>query len=303
MRRVGLLTNPASGKGHALESASIARRRLRELGVAVVDYEGANHEESIELSRAAVQDPAIDALAVCGGDGIIGAALQAQAGSGTPLGIIPAGTGNDHAREYRIPLDPARAAEVIAAGFVTTTDLGIMRSAEAGDRWFGTIVCCGFDSLVTDRTNAMAWPRGRARYTLAVLLEFLHFHAIDARIVLDDGAVVLDDPITLCSIGNTRTYGGGMQICPHADHHDGLLDLTVLSKLGRASAAVKFPKLLQGTFADPRSPEPSIATYRAKKVEITMPEINAYADGDRFAALPITVECVPGAGRYLVPRP
>ena len=31
--------------------------------------------------------------------------------------------------------------------------------------------------------------------------------------------------------------------------------------------------------------------------------INGYADGDCFAPLPMEVELVPGAGRYLVPRP
>ena len=42
-----------------------------------------------------------------------------------PLGIIPAGTGNDHAREFRIPTkDPEAAADVVVDGWTETVDLG-----------------------------------------------------------------------------------------------------------------------------------------------------------------------------------
>ena len=66
-----------------------------------------------------------DALVVVGGDGVISLALQALARTDVPLGIVPAGTGNDHAREYRLPTaDPERAVDIIAAGHIETVDLG-----------------------------------------------------------------------------------------------------------------------------------------------------------------------------------
>ncbi|MFE1514245.1 diacylglycerol kinase family protein, partial [Corynebacterium bovis] len=122
VRRVALLTNPAAGKGTAVAAADAARRRFGERGVDVVSIQGASPASSRELAAQAVADDRIDALVVCGGDGLINLALQEQAGTGTPLGIIPAGTGNDHAREYRIPMDPRRAADVVVGGFTTTTD-------------------------------------------------------------------------------------------------------------------------------------------------------------------------------------
>lgn len=42
--------------------------------------------------------------------------------------------------------------------------------------------------------------------------------------------------MTLAAFGNTRSYGGGMAICPSADHSDGLLDLTVIGKASRVRA-------------------------------------------------------------------
>ncbi len=38
-----------------------------------------------------------------GGDGMVHLGVQAVAGTGTPLGIIPAGTGNDVARYFDLP--------------------------------------------------------------------------------------------------------------------------------------------------------------------------------------------------------
>ena len=301
IRRIALLTNPAAGLGSAKSVGAKARERFAELGIEVESIEGDSREASQALAAEAIADSSIDALVACGGDGLIGLALQAQARSGKPLGIIPAGTGNDHAREYHIPTDTKRACDVIAKGFYTTTDLGVIRTAgqpDAEPYWFGTIACAGFDSRVSDRTNKITWPRGQMRYNLAIVLEFFNFHSIPARIVLDH-TIELTEPLTLIAVGNTATYGGGMRICPDADHHDGLFDVTVLERMNRFRAASKFGKIFSGSFVE----EEGVSTYRAKHVRIEMDGVNGYADGDRWGPLPMDVEVVPGAGRYLVPRP
>lgn len=317
LKRVALLANPHAGKGRAGASAEAARSRFAEHGIDVVSIQGADPAGARELAKEMVADPSIDALVVCGGDGLINLALQEQAGSDTPLGIIPAGTGNDHAREYGIPIHPRRAADVIARGFCTTTDLGRMRAVsdssgttreDAGtEHWFGTIACAGFDSLVSDRTNKISWPKGQLRYLIAILAEFVNFHSLPTRLVLDPDTPeerVIEEKMTLVAMGNTRSYGGGMYICPDANHHDGFLDISVLERMGRVKAALKFAKIFDGSFVEERG----VSTYRVKKVRIDMRDrtgryINGYADGDRFAPVPMEVEIVPGAGRFIVPRP
>lgn len=316
LKRIALLTNPHAGKGGAALAAEIARDRFADHGIDVVSIQGASAQGARELAGRMIAEEGIDALVVCGGDGLINLALQEQAGSGVPLGIIPAGTGNDHAREYGISTHPRRAADVIARGFTTTTDLGVMRAVsgkgedreDAGrEHWFGTIACAGFDSLVSDRTNRISWPRGQMRYNISIVAEFLNFHSIPTRLVLDPETPeekIIEENMTLVAMGNTRSYGGGMMICPDADHHDGILDITVLERMGRAKAATKFIKIFDGSFVE----EKGVNTYQAKKIRIEMTDrngtqINGYADGDCFAPLPMEVEVVPGAGRYIVPRP
>ncbi|MEU6232421.1 diacylglycerol kinase [Kitasatospora sp. NPDC047058] len=297
VRRVVLLTNPAAAAGHAEPAARRAAERLRALGVEVDEQAGSSEQDSRRLAASAVTGGGCDALVVVGGDGMINLGLQAVAGTDVPLGVVPAGTGNDHARAYGLPRTaPEAAAEVIAAGHTRAVDLGRVTAADGTSRWFGSVLASGFDSLVSDRTNRLRWPRGRMRYNLAILVEFANLRPLPFRITLADGTVIERD-LTLAAVGNTSSYGGGMLICPAADPADGLLDVTLVDAMPRLRIARFFPTLFQGTHV--RRPE--VTTHRTTSLRIESTGITAYADGEFMAALPVEVSVVPGALRLLVP--
>ncbi|MBP0448449.1 diacylglycerol kinase [Kitasatospora sp. RG8] len=297
VRRVVLLTNPAAAAGHAEPAARRATARLRALGVEVDEQAGTSAEESLRLARAAVASGSCDALVVVGGDGMINLGLQAAAGSDVPLGVVPAGTGNDHARAYNLPRDaPEAAADVVAAGHTRSVDLGRVTASDGSSHWFGSVLASGFDSLVSDRTNRLRWPRGRMRYNLAILVEFANLRPLPFRVTLADGTVIERD-LTLAAVGNTSSYGGGMLICPSADPADGLLDLTLVSAMPRLRIARFFPTLFKGTHVE----RPEVTTHRTASLRIESPGITAYADGEFMAALPVDVTVVPGALHLLAP--
>ena len=178
---VTVLTNPASGHGNAPHATERAIARFQQRGVDVIEIVGSDAEHARRLVDDAL-DRGTDALVVVGGDGIISVALQALALGDVPLGVIPAGTGNDHAREYRLPTgDPEAAADVVADGWAETVDLGRIQDRDGVDRWFGTVMAAGFDSLVSDRTNRMRWPHGRMRYNLAMLAELSKLRLLPFR--------------------------------------------------------------------------------------------------------------------------
>ena len=144
--RVTMLTNPASGHGSAPHAAERAVTQLHKRGIDVVAIAGTDAEHARRLVEGALERD-MDALVVVGGDGIVSLALQVLAGTDIPLGIIPSGTGNDHAREFGIPAkDPEAAADVIVDGVVETVDLGRIRGVDGTDKWFGTVMAAGFDS-------------------------------------------------------------------------------------------------------------------------------------------------------------
>lgn len=287
---VTVLTNPASGHGNAEHAAERAITRFQQRGVNVLAIVGTDAEHAGRLVEEALQR-GTDALVVVGGDGVIGLALQSLAGSGTPLGIIPAGTGNDHAREYRLPTKvPEAAADVIADGYTETVDLGRITGADGTQKWFGTVVAAGFDSLVSDRANRMRWPHGRMRYNVAMVAEMSKLRLLPFRLSFDDGEEVKQQ-LTFVAIGNTRSYGGGMLICPGADHSDGKLDVTMVASDSRTRLVRLFPTVFKGTHVN----LDAVTTTRVSRISIDSPGINAYADGDFACPLPATIEAVPGA--------
>lgn len=296
LSRVTVLTNPMAGHGNAPHATERAVARFQELGIDVVAIVGRDAGHARELAQQAL-DEGTDAFVVVGGDGVIRLALQVLARSGIPLGIVPSGTGNDHAREFHLPTtDPVAAVDVIAAGKTETVDLGHIRGPDGSETWFGTIAATGFNSLVSDRVNRMRWPHGRMRYNLSILAEITRLRPLPFRLVFDGQREIVAD-LTLAAFGNTRSYGGGMLICPNADHSDGLLDVTMVRAGSRTRLIRLFPTVFKGTHVD----LDEVTTERARTVTVESPGINAYADGDYACPLPVQISAVPSALTILVP--
>ncbi len=283
-REIALITNPTSGKGKGLVARDLALGRLREAGLVVRSLAGRDADEALDLSRQCVAD-GVAALVVCGGDGMVHLGLQAVAGTGTPLGIVPAGTGNDVARYFDLPRgDAVAAAERVIAGRRRTIDL-----ARSGERYFATVLAAGFDAIVNERANRMSWPKGQMRYNIATLAELRTFSPLSYVLELDGAEHQVD--AMLVAVGNGPSFGGGLRITHGASLDDGYLDVVVIRPMSKAKLVRTYPKLFKGTHVT----VPEYEHHRVRSVTVAARGIVAYADGERFGALPLTVECVPGA--------
>jgi diacylglycerol kinase (ATP) len=283
-REIALLTNPTAGKGKGGKVRDIALVRLREGGLVVRNLQGRDADEALDLARQCVADD-VEALVVCGGDGMVHLALQAVGGTDTPLGMIPAGTGNDVARYFDLPRkDPVAAADLVVAGRTQTVDL-----ARSGGRYFVTVLAAGFDAVVNERANRMTWPKGQMRYNLATLAELRVFEPLPYVLQLDDREVRLD--AMLVAVGNGPSFGGGLRITEGAVLDDGFLDVVIIKPISKPDLIRTYPKLFKGTHVHHRQYE----HHLVRSVTVAAPGIVSYADGERFGALPLTVECAPGA--------
>lgn len=290
---ITLFVNPTAGSGRGAHAAQPAASALRDAGFSVRTVLGENADDGLRRAREAV-DGGTGALIAVGGDGLVSLALQALAGTRTPLGVVAVGTGNDFARTLGLPVrDPAAAgrlaADALKQGKIRTLDLG-----RAGDRWFGTVLASGFDSRVNDRGNRMRWAPGRFKYDLAILAELASFRPVPYRIRLDGGAE-REIEATLVAVGNGTSYGGGMRICADAAMDDGLFDVTVVGDCSRTTLLKVFPRVYRGTHLS----HPVVTVHRAASVELAAAGTTAYADGEPLGALPVTAVCVPGAVRVL----
>ena len=299
---VALLTNPAARSGAHTGAAMRAAERLREGGHRVTVVSGGSAAESSSLLRTAL-DVGTDAVVVAGGDGTVSLALQILAGGDVPLGIVPSGTGNDFATALGLrDLDADAAADAVIGGRTRTIDLARVTRADGSTLLYGTVLASGFDSKVNDRANRMRRPRGHRRYDIALLIEFLTLRGIpfDVELDLADGSTErLAGDLVMATVGNGRTYGGGIPICPDADLEDGLLDVTLVRPAGRLRLLRLLPRVYRGTHT---TTVPEVSTYRIRAARLVSPGTTAYADGEPLGRLPVSVEVVPRAVRVFTVR-
>jgi diacylglycerol kinase (ATP) len=289
-REIALLVNPTSGKGRGARLAEPVAERLRSLGASVDVVVGRDADEAYDKIRERAA-AGVEAVVALGGDGLVNMALQVVAGTAVPLGVVPAGTGNDFARALGLSLtDPMAAVDHLARGPSRQVDLG-----RVGERWFGGVLGSGFDSMVNERANRMTWPRGRSRYNLAMLAELRTFRPVAFELVLDGEP--WPTKAMLVAVGNSASYGGGMRVCPDASLEDGLLDVTVLGPISKAEFIRVFPSVYKGTHVRHRA----VTVKRARVVSLSAFGVTAYADGERLATLPVACEAVPKALHVLAP--
>ncbi|NDH80993.1 MAG: YegS/Rv2252/BmrU family lipid kinase [Actinobacteria bacterium] len=281
-----IVINPTSGQG---KGAEVGRAVVGYFGKHDLKYQiitGISAENvSRDLRSFLHANQECEGVLCVGGDGLAHLVLQAVVPLRIPFAVIPAGTGNDFVRALKWPLDDLEnLLNIVTTQKPTPIDIGLVDG-----EWFGAVLSSGFDSVVNEKANSLKWPKGPSKYNLAIALELPRFKPSHFEINLDDRT--LSTEAMLIAVGNGSSYGGGMRVCPNASLTDGLFDVMVLAPISKAEFIKVFPKVYSGDHVH----HPEVSIYRSKKVKINSSAI-AYADGERVGALPISAECVPGAG-------
>lgn len=299
MSRLGLVVNPAAGRGRGTDHGRRAHALLSAAGHEVHDLSAPTLAQAADRARAATLG-GLDALVVVGGDGMVHLGVDVVAGTGVPLGVVPAGTGNDVARALGLPRGRVEdAVAAVEAGLRTgPRDVDAVRvgaPGRGGHEWYAGVLSCGLDAAVNARANGLRRPRGSARYVAALVPELLRFRPYGYRVTLDDG--VWESGGTLVAVANTAWFGGGLHIAPGADPADGLLDVVLAGPFSRTGAVRIFPGIYRGRHV--RDPRVRVVRSRRVLVEpvaaLGPPPPPAFADGERVGPLPLVAEVVPGA--------
>ncbi|MBI2400454.1 MAG: diacylglycerol kinase family lipid kinase [Deltaproteobacteria bacterium] len=194
-----------------------------------------------QLAREAV-DKGYEFVFACGGDGTVNGVASQLVGTGTALGIIPAGSGNALAHTLQIPTDPADAIGLLKTGSVRDIDVG-----RTCGRYFFTTAGFAFEALLSKKYNEGSLTkkiRGIAPYYVLGLIEYLRFRP--ERIILEvDGKELGAEPLLLTA-ANTGQWGGGAFISPCARVDDGLMDFCVFPKTGIFSTLELGYKVMKG---------------------------------------------------------
>jgi diacylglycerol kinase (ATP) len=277
-----LAANPTSGRGSGAVTTQLISNYLNDRGIRYRLVTGANAIAFQENLRS--ESNVATGIIAVGGDGLIHMSLQVAAQRNLPMVCIPAGTGNDFVRT--LGWQPDKPLEPLWAALNKEPDVIDLGTIDG--EYFGAIASTGFDSLVNERANKMSWPKGPAKYNVAMAMELPKFKPITYKFQIDGRE--FNREAMLIAIGNGRSYGGGMLVCPNADLTDGKLDLMILNPVSKRDFIRIFPSVYEGKHVE----HPQVEIIKASEIVIEAQAI-CYADGERIGPLPATISAVPGA--------
>lgn len=264
------IVNPAAGSGRALKIEQQLRDELAKRGVGAVFLrtEAPAHATAL-ASEAAACEGCTGVIAV-GGDGTCYEVACGLMGTTVPMGIVPAGTGNDFIKTVSIPKKPMQALELILKNEPRPVDVGQMN-----DQLFLNVSGTGFDVTVLDFTlQAKKYVKGILPYLYGLVRGISHYKPVHLRFTAD--GVTEERDVLICSVANGRYFGGGIPICPDAAPDDGYFDLVVVENKPRWMIPFYLPGLLMGRVLK----FPFTAHKRCQEVVIEGKDIRLNMDGE-----------------------
>lgn len=227
MKRAAVIFHPEKHEDLVAFRAAV-HEVMTELGWAEPLWRETSVQDAGQGLVAAALREGVDLVLASGGDGTIAACVAALAGSGVPLGVLPAGTGNLLARNLGLPLSLGDALTAAMAGADRLLDVGV-----ANGRLFAVMAGIGFDAeMLAGASEQLKKRVGWAAYALSGLRQL---RARPMKAVLHaDGAPPLRCRASGIVIGNVGSLQGNIRLLPQALPDDGLLDVAVMPAKGLA---------------------------------------------------------------------
>ncbi len=284
-----VILNPASNGGRAAKLRRMIERELRG-GRGELVLTSAPHDATRLAADAA---RAGRGVVVVGGDGAFHEAACGVLNSGVavPMGVVPAGNGNDYAIHVaRMPLNITQALELALSGPIERVDAG-----KVNGEFFVNALGIGLDAnvAVTAERYKKYGLAGHPLYLTASFSELLfRYDGCPTLTIHLDGAEPARQTLALVALSIGPTYGGGFLVNPAADPQDGLFDVCLVVKPSVLRAINLIHKLERGKHVG--EPETTIVRCQPILLEADHP-INAQADGEISQAARFEVSLLPGA--------
>lgn len=293
-----VVVNPHAGLNKGGRDWPFIEKMLKEAGLAFNFMLTTHKEHAISITTTAIKK-GFRKFLVVGGDGTLnevvnGLFLQYL----VPIeefivGLIPVGTGNDWRRSFGISGNYHDAIQTLIQGKILLQDVGLITYQNARGpkkRYFVNVAGMGYDAIVARKTN-MQKDQGKGgplSYLFNLFTSLLYYHHTHVKIIAD-GSSTETDAFTL-SVGIGQFNGGGMRQLPFAHPADGLLDMTLIQKIGKLTVVKEIKNLYDGSFIH----HPKVKTYKAKEFTIeSTPPIELEADGESLGHSPFRVQVIP----------
>jgi YegS/Rv2252/BmrU family lipid kinase len=297
-RRVAAILNPVKVDDPAAFRAMVDKMAADSGWEQVTWWETLVEDTGYRMAHEAAVSGADLVLAI-GGDGTIRAVCEELAGTGIPVGIVPAGTGNLLARNLSIPLYLRAAVDVGLNGQDRAIDMVHVSGDDMEDATFLVMAGMGFDAAIMEGVNESFKNKvGWLAYVWSGL-KALMFPAIRVEISVDGGEFTRHRARTIV-VGNVGSLQAGMPLIPEAAIDDGQLDVVLLYPRRFVSW---IPLALRVLTKNKRTDE-AITRMTGREVVVRTPApAPRQLDGDLIApGKEIRASCVHGRLLVRVPR-
>lgn len=247
-KRAAVVVNPTKVESMTELRAQLEAAMLAQEWASPLVLETTAEDPGLGQTKAALAE-GVDLVCAMGGDGTVRAVAQALAGSTTPMGLLPAGTGNLLARNLLLPLFSLDEAVAVATGgrnrhvdvgWITldpvAEDEPATESEEAvvtatSRRAFLVMAGIGFDAHVMEATSEEFKARVGVAAYFAQGAKHIFRPRFTTTLVMDGGAPVTCKARTILA-GNCGRLTGGIQLMPDAVVDDGELNVVAITAKG-----------------------------------------------------------------------
>lgn len=290
-----VLVNPNANSGKAMKqwakySMSFERNKISY-------YAAITHhiDEANDKVKRAIEE-GYRHFAVVGGDGTLHHFLNVimqedgRIRETLTIGILPVGTGNDFLKSMGLSASYEKVVQRFRLGKNIATDIGEVNYAHGEKRYFLNVAGAGFDALVARDVNL---SKAKGRGGLMVYMKYLLRHLFryqSKRVHLKTTDFEKNDSYLSILCGNGSFAGGGMELVPGAQPHDGLLHITLIKKINPWKVLLNIQKLYTGNILKIR--EVSQIITNEIKLE-SKEEVPLQLDGEEGGYLPAQIKIKP----------
>jgi len=302
-----VIVNPVSGSGRGKKDWKKIFGLLKDARIDFKPVFTKYRCHATELARESIEKGWRHIISV-GGDGTVNEVVNAVLTQNyvptteVTLAMISTGEGKDWGRTIGIPPDYKDAITTIKNETTFVQDAGLVKYYDADiqkKRYFVNVVGTGYDAFVTERANYMKEHGcdGVVPYLSSLFMCLLRYKYTNVKLKIDE--LESEDEVFSLNVGICKYNGGGMMQVPDAIPDDGLLDITVIKKLGKLEVIKNVKNLYDGSFIH----HPLVQTFRGKTVTIeSKPKIYLEVDGESLGHSPFQFEIIPKSVKIVVAK-
>jgi YegS/Rv2252/BmrU family lipid kinase len=290
MKRALLVYNPAARRAPKFEVLREACAQMEGWNITLQATAAKGHARQIAADAASER---IDAVIACGGDGTVNEVANGLARSTTALAVVRGGTANVWAKEIGVKKGVANGLALLNNGDTRSIDLGC-----AGERYFVCMAGVGFDAEIVREmeTNQLKRRFGAAAYVMTGFRLARTYRSRKVDISFDDCPAI--GPLFWLMVGNSRNYGGVLNIAHMAKVDDGRLESLLLSRGGLWTLTRLLPLVLFK-----RHHRSKLVSHRTvSALHVRTADMPVQVDGEYVGETPLRFGVAPNALRVRVPR-